>query len=504
MLLVLKGLIMQKQMTNSFNLVRDPWIPVIDLEGKNKLVSLDSLFRDAANLTDLDALPHERISILRLLVCITQAKLGAPETPDDWEGFGDDLEKRIPEYLHREDIYPHFNLLGEGKRFLQVSKLLVGEPTPITKLIPYLASGNNPTFFDHDAMNNKRDLPCEKIAIGLLAFQNFYPLYGSGYKGKGPCVDRNMAHTIVFKENIKNMILFNCLTKDYITDYFKEGQGRPIWELREDSPDFYNLATMSYLGRLVPKHRSLKILDTRYGFIIKKESIEYAGFPQVREASSTVQVIAKKDQQEYKLLSLKLNKSVWRDLHTMSVLRQANLNGSGSPLMVQIQAQRNSSDIKIWVGGLVTDFKAKIIDSIESVFTIPYQMLTERGRARYQAGVEYAESRSNSLYGAVKQYAGFFKNEKTQDEEAKRYYWSALDQSYHLLFDIVKDTDPMTSNFGEGDDPWTKVVVNASRAAYDFVCARQTPRQLQAYAAGLKVLLNSSASQKPKKRGLKS
>ncbi|MGL4398332.1 MAG: type I-E CRISPR-associated protein Cse1/CasA, partial [Luteolibacter sp.] len=102
-----------------FNLITHPWIPVRWLDGHHSSVGLEELFRRAADIADLDAVPHERISLIRLLVCITQAALGAPADLYGWEDFGGDLEEAVPAYLARAEIFPHFNLFGDGPRFLQ-------------------------------------------------------------------------------------------------------------------------------------------------------------------------------------------------------------------------------------------------------------------------------------------------------------------------------------------------------------------------------------------------
>jgi hypothetical protein len=70
-----------------------------------------------------------------------------------------------------------------------------------------------------------------------------------------------------------------------------------------------------------------------------------------------------------------------------------------------------------------------------------------------------------------------------------RHFWHALDQQSGTLLEIVRTPALMGGlSFGEGADPWTLAVRRAARDAYNSVCPRQTPRQLQAYAAGLKVL----------------
>jgi hypothetical protein len=71
-----------------------------------------------------------------------------------------------------------------------------------------------------------------------------------------------------------------------------------------------------------------------------------------------------------------------------------------------------------------------------------------------------------------------------------------------ILLDLVRhlDREPVTENFGEGNDPWTQAVRAAARDAYEKVCPRQTPRQIQAYAAGIKFLRPKSKNKVQGKR----
>ncbi len=67
------------------NLTRDPWIPAVRNDGTRDLFSLDDLFAQAHTLRDLAVKPHERIALMRLLLCITQAALDGPADEEAWE-----------------------------------------------------------------------------------------------------------------------------------------------------------------------------------------------------------------------------------------------------------------------------------------------------------------------------------------------------------------------------------------------------------------------------------
>ena len=483
-----------------FNLVADDWLPVHDLAGTRRLVGLETLFQRAGTLADLDLRPHEQVAVTRLLICIIQAALGAPEDVSGWESFAEGFEEKIAAYL--QTWRAGFELFGDGPRFLQMKPGKSGEPVPVSKLIPHLATGNNPTPFDH-AGGTHRPLPPARLALALLTFQNFYPLYGAGYKGRGPCVDGNMIHTLVRRDNLRASLLLNCLDLDTISKPQLGGMGRPIWEKfpssHADKPAVEN-AARTYLGRLVPLHRTVWLTDDRASFLLSAEGWEYPRFPQFREPTATV---AANDKNEEFVLSAKLHRAVWRELHALTVLHRAQRADSqaGGPLvMLTHRADGAAEDEEIWTGALVTDLKAKILDTVESVFHVTARIFDETARADYSRGVEYAQLRSKHLFIAVKAYGEAMKNENAPTDRASRHYWHDLDQQSRLLLALVRDTSLVEITFGgRSSDPWTRAVRAALQSAYDAVCPRLTPRQIEAYAEGLRALSPAPAKPRPGK-----
>ncbi len=96
------------------NLTIDPWVPVLDRQGTRQLLSLQDLFAQAHELRDLAVKPHEKIALLRLLICITQTALDGPSDPDDWKYCCDDIQPKVKDYLEKWKV--GFELFGDGQR----------------------------------------------------------------------------------------------------------------------------------------------------------------------------------------------------------------------------------------------------------------------------------------------------------------------------------------------------------------------------------------------------
>ncbi len=482
------------------NLTSDPWIPAVRSDGTRDLFSLHNLFTQANELRDLAVKPHERIALMRLLLCITQAALDGPEDESDWEQCRDRIQQCVKEYL--EKWKAKFELFGNGERFLQVSRLKPGKETddgnPATKLDLSLATGNNPTLFDNSA-GDTRAVAAARAALNLLTFQCFSPggligvakWNGNDTPGKGkskhaPCVPSSMLHALPLGETLLDTVHLNLLTKVMVGDVYSR-MGEPIWELppaaSSDQPASDN-ASLSYLGRLVPLPRCVRLADDG-ATIILANGLDYPIFPTYREATATI--LQKKD--ELGLLSASTGRSLWRQLAPVTIRRRSSGDAISGPLA--LAHDLSGSEIALWVGALVTD-KAKIEDVVEAHYRMPRSMLDAPGRAAYERGVQHAEAAEFALIQAVKSYASELKvASPAYDDKARQHFWTRVEQNLSALFDIARELTPEAELPGSD---WGKAVRTATLDAYQQSCPRQTPRQIQAYALGLRRLNTPSKS----------
>ncbi len=68
------------------NLIDDAWIPCVRLDGELCLASLRDCFTDEG-IADVAVRPHERVALMRLLLCLAYAASGIPEEDGDWESL---------------------------------------------------------------------------------------------------------------------------------------------------------------------------------------------------------------------------------------------------------------------------------------------------------------------------------------------------------------------------------------------------------------------------------
>jgi CRISPR system Cascade subunit CasA len=465
------------------NLVVDPWIPAVRPSGEEELVSLEVCFSEAKHISALIARPHERIALMRLLICIAQAA-------GDWNAIGD--------YLQRWSC--EFNLFGNGHRFLQF-KTAKEKPKDSGLLFLEAASGNNPLLFTHLTDEEKNPTPAQ-CALALLTFQNFSPLTNGCYPGRAPAIQNNMVHCFRCATTLKCCLISNMLSESLITTFYgPTGRGKPVWEFSTDHVSDLvakrDDLEATYLGRLVPVTRAIWLLDEGERMIMDN-ALTYQPFEAFREPTATVKII----NDERKLVGAMPERALWRDLQAICVKRLSD-SSLGAPLTLQDVARQDRTHL--WIGALAAGRKAsekcRLFESIESEYSVPIEMFDSGGQAVYESGVGFSNSRSKLLRDAIDQYWDICedidkrskrsrkKRMELRKKGAESFFWHAIEQHVPKLLAIVADVSLLGGkDFYTSKNFWSRAVRSAARAAYEHACSRGTPRQIQAFAAGLKKL----------------
>ena len=504
------------------NLTTDAWIPIVWNNGKPGTVSLREAFERGEEIRDLAVRPHERISLMRLLICIAQAALDGPNDQDDWKTC---LPRIVPAALDYLNRWRHaFELFGNGQRFLQVANLKKtakksddddDEGNSTSKLDLALATGNNTTLFDN-AGGPERTFTSAELALMLTTFQCFSPggrigvvlwngkeTLGKGSSNHAPCLAGGMLHALLRGDNLLATLRKNLMTKQQAEQFFGQvSWGRPVWELMPQQltdADAVRNANRTYLGRLVPLTRAIWLADDCRSLILAN-GLEYASYADGwREPSATIVIRTIKGQPARVVLPVSIEKAAWRELHALTV-KAVTQNTNGGPAALQNISNKEAFDL--WVGGFVAN-KAKPVDTIESVFHVPATMLTEPSQMVYEAGVRLAETRAFLVKRAASVYhkelgdnldRPEMKNRRQQiQSNATAQFWTDIESAVPRLLEVAAAPEILGLNRKWHKTAWGQSVWRAARAAYERACPHETPRQIRAYALGLKTLFAAPA-----------
>lgn len=164
-----------------FNLLDEPWIPLLGTDGHFYRAGVMETLTGAGGIRGIAASnPMDRLAVLRFLLALLTWCRGDPpdESPPPPEtGFPEDWFARLEE--HRDG----FNLLGDRKRFCQ--SRVKAELLSANYLVQEVPTGINPWHFRH-ATDEADGLCPACCALGLLRLPVFAT---SGGRGKPPGVN---------------------------------------------------------------------------------------------------------------------------------------------------------------------------------------------------------------------------------------------------------------------------------------------------------------------------
>lgn len=159
----------------SFNLVDQPWIPCITLDGKKiSVLSLNEALTRAHELRAIHADPPTTAALMRLMIAVVHRVLNGPKDIGDWdeawqkEKFdGEAVREYLGTWRQRFDLFhptePFFQVRFQGE--------IKEKPPSLLNLAA--ATENNPTLFDHSTDASSVPMPAAEAAQWLITIQAF-------------------------------------------------------------------------------------------------------------------------------------------------------------------------------------------------------------------------------------------------------------------------------------------------------------------------------------------
>jgi len=194
----------------TYNLLKEPWIPVVRTDGTETLMNLPEVLRDAHLLREVrDPLPIVEFGLYRLLTaCVIDCfrlegrnalarLLTAGHFPVD------KLDAYFDTWQDRFDLFhPHYP-------FLQTAEMGAEKAEPLARLLPHIPAGINVTHFHH--AGQEAFGVCPAAAARLLT--TVAPFMTAGGPGMSPSVNGAPPwYVLVRGANLFETLCMNCPT----------------------------------------------------------------------------------------------------------------------------------------------------------------------------------------------------------------------------------------------------------------------------------------------------
>jgi len=442
-------------MEQIYNLLYEPWIPAIDLEGRSIKLGIKDVVLKAHELRDIyDPSPIVTASLYRLLLALLQRIYG-PRGYEEWKNLYNKEEfesSPLENYINKwED---RFWLIHDKHPFYQVI-----EPYPQNKAVSigYLTMdsvlvGNINMLFDHGLNFITYSLPLD-VATRLLVTYQSYAFCGLGSKNwitnihepsfKDSPIVRNKAVVIIKGENLFKTFLYNLMI-------IEDSGGIPAWEVDSWEPG-ENQYPSGYLDLLTWQSRRLFLLyDERSGQI--REFHRDKGRTLADNVRDPMVAYKISEKRGYIPYGFEKDREIWRDI--TALLNLSRDSETMPPKVINHLAELVEKDIlkmhqtlKSMLFGVCakkgTDVKVHFWRREELPIPLAYLKNEELVRI-LQLCLDMAEGVSKILYASVK----YLMEKISKGKEAnilynhfnpQPYYWSVLEQKfYETMFDIAK------------------------------------------------------------------
>jgi len=488
---------------NRFNLIDEPWIPVVDV-GR---VSLKEIFSNH-NLKALGGNPVQKIALTKLLLAIAQSA-HTPEDDQAWLNLGaEGLAKACLDYL--DQWHDRFYLYGE-KPFLQMPVIVEQIQKSKSKdksersygmgFYPDLASENNTILSQYQIEKSLND--AEK-AIFLVTLMNFalggkriikdVPALTEGYSGKsnsaksGPSLGNYVGylHSYLVGSALQETIWLNLVTGGEILKHksWTSGLGKAPWELmpKGEGDNVAELLKNAYMGTLVALSRFVYLEENGVYYL---EGIQY---PSHKDGWFELSVSLNSNTSPPKMLWLDTEKKPWRELTTLLAFFDSRGNTGFSCLQLQYgfnRVSRSENSIGVWSGGLkvrgtLGDQSVKQDDDFVESFVMlpPPNQITGSDSLWFehlQTEMTELDGLSKSLYDCVMSY---YKHQlvdgSNQAAQAKNLFWQLCESRFQ---DLVNGAEDAQQRYA-----LRKAFAGFVNQAFENYCPKETARQLDAWA----------------------
>ncbi|GAB4535581.1 MAG: type I-E CRISPR-associated protein Cse1/CasA [Anaerolineales bacterium] len=483
----------------SFDLLEQPWIPVLHPDGVTaETLGLRALFHRAHELRAVfGESPLVTAALYRLLLALTFAIHGEPQGTRQWAHLWR-LRRFDPAAVdaYFERWRERFDLFHPERPFFQWPEKASREKQAID-LFPDFASGGNATLFDHHHTTDQTAFLPDQAARALLLVMAFSVSGGNGMAPRESS-DAPWARGAVFLA--EGDTVFETLMLNYLPTGISHGaEDRPFWEAeapfapQRETP----LGMCDYLTwpiraiHLLPEQRDGQTVVQKVcmGTGLKLAEITHPVYAYSQQASDGKMLFQRFHE----------NRALWRDSTTFLQLKSDKIR---PPAVLHWLAELIEDELlprhqrfRLMALGMSNN-QAKVDFYREEHFPLPGEYLEQPGLVETLGqALEKAEAARSALGRSLSRMAALLlsptaddKNGRKPDPKdvnnllghwaADRLYWAALEPAFFtLLLDLP--ADPSAAHAA-----WDEALRTAARQTFERTArmAGESTRALRAVA----------------------
>jgi CRISPR system Cascade subunit CasA len=506
-------------MNPTFDLLKAPWVPCIGADGTTVELGLRDALAQTHELRELHGeSPLVTAALYRLLLAVLHRVFG-PATYDEWGRLwkaGRWDRARLDAYLDR--WHHRFDLFDPEHPFYQAPDERV-KPKSVISLIHDVASGNNPTLFDHHTEAEGITLTPAQAARMLVAAQAFGLAGLSGLSQKftdAPCAGG--AIFLVQGETLFETLALNLMRYAEDVPLPLWPDDRPAWEMDDPfTPD--RSMPRGYLDYLTWQNRRVLLLPeaTTDGVVVRQVTIAPA-LRLERDVLDPMKHYHKDEKRGPLPLLFTESRALWRD---SAALFRLHDEGYQPPRAFQWIAElvdedhlsKSQTHRYLALGMSKKQAKVNFYRSERMPLPLDYLVRKESVEALEKA-LAMAEGAARQLWGATRTLAALILSPEADAESARqparedldsltqqwaveRRYWSRLEIPFRETMEALP---------GETEgalERWHEILVRTAWRTFDQVTGNlgYDPGTLKAIvrardqlAAGLAKMLPTSAS----------
>lgn len=487
----------------AFNLISEPWIPCVMLDGVRRTLGLHDTLSQAQHIQEIGGeSPLVTAALHRLLVAVLHRNLNVVDSgawASLWGQGGFDIEELATYFQHWNR---RFDLFDDERPFYQVAGLDPAKGGSSARLL--FRPDNNPTLFTHLTLANPPALSPAEAARWLLGYMSF-DVGGTKTRDKGESTSAKAA--LLYKgavvqargDNLFQTLMFNlCRYAPEEGDPwdFERDADIPAWERNEDTQPVSRRPD-GYIDLLTWQSRRIRLEPSAGpdGGVLVRNAVTMNGFSTPDNVLHEMETMlafrsnprARDGQDPWTAVAFTEERAIWRDslalLQSVSdgVMRPKTLQWLGDLASEGIIP--HSRIVPVDILGLCSN-RAKVLFWRHERLPVPAAYLEDDELAEcLQEALELAETTagylSQTVWSMAKDMLGI-KEPKPKRAEGKRIqelihhlgsertYWSRLEAPFRRLLIKLPDDRDEDGNYGASLLPeWRTVLRSAVMASFE-------------------------------------